>query len=225
MLLAVMFSDIGIGDWVMVLVRYAHGVAAIAWVGGSIFHALILRPLTSVEPEKMRTVMSIIAPAYREIIDFAVVTLIVSGLILMFSRIQGNEATVSWAIVLGIKIALALWMFYIVWRRRRMSPQETVNEGIASKLLGYNAILVLGLVVFLLANVLRELVEDIAEISGRHNDGSATKCSIEPSSRLQEIPQEATTEIATVVPITSQNIQSHQFRLQIGDVRLCRDVF
>ena len=51
--------------------------------------------------------MSLIAPAYREIIDIAVVTLIVSGIILMFSRIQGSEATVSWAIVLGIKIALA----------------------------------------------------------------------------------------------------------------------
>ena len=77
----------------------------------------------------------------------------------MFSRIQGSEATVSWAIVLGVKIALALWMFYIVWRRRRMSSEDTVREGTASKLLGYNAILALGLIVFLLANVLRELVE------------------------------------------------------------------
>lgn len=143
----------------MVLVRYAHGIAAIAWVGGSIFHALILRPLTAAQPEKMNSAMSLIAPAYREIIDIAVVTLIVSGIILMFSRIQGNEATVSWAIVLGVKIALALWMFYIVWHRRRMSAEETVREGAASKLLGYNAILALGLIVFLLANVLRELVE------------------------------------------------------------------
>jgi hypothetical protein len=61
--------------------------------------------------------------------------------------------------VLGVKIALAIWMFYIVWRRRRMSTGAVVNEGIASKLLGYNAVLAIGLVIFLLANVLRELIE------------------------------------------------------------------
>ena len=140
-------------------VRYAHGIAAISWVGGSIFYALILRPLTAADPEKMAPAMSLIAPVYREIIDIAVVTLIVTGIILMFSRIQGSEATVSWAIVLGIKITLAIWMFYIVWRRRRMSSAESIREGTVSKLLGYNAILVLGLIVFLLANILRELVE------------------------------------------------------------------
>ena len=154
-----MISDIGIGDWLMVMVRYAHAVAAIAWIGGSIFHAVILRPLIVVEPDKMAQAMSLITPAYREVIDIAVVTLIVSGLILTFSRIQGNEATVTWAVVLAIKIALAIWMFYIVWRRRRMSISETITQGIASKFLGYNAVLAIGLVIFLLANVLRELVE------------------------------------------------------------------
>ncbi len=158
-----MFSEIGIGDWLMVLVRYAHGVAAIAWIGGSIFHALILRPLTIAEPQKMAQVMSLITPAYREIIDIAVVVLTVSGLILMFARIQGNEATVSWAIVLAIKIVLALWMFYIVWHRRRSTAGASVNDGMASKLLGYNALLALGLIVFLFATVLRELFETSLE--------------------------------------------------------------
>ena len=142
----------------MVLVRYAHGVAAIAWIGGSIFHALILRPLTVAEPEKMEQAVSIISPAYREVIDIAVVVLTVSGLILMFSRIQGNEVTVAWAIVLGVKIALAAWMFYIVWRRRSTTAHNS-NNGMFSKLLGYNAILAIGLIIFLLATVLRELFE------------------------------------------------------------------
>lgn len=159
MLLSDMFSEIGIGDWLMVFVRYAHAVAAIAWIGGSIFHAIILRPLTVAHPDKMDAAMSLIGPAYREVIDIAVVTLVVSGLILMFSRIQGNEATVAWAVVLGIKIFLALVMFYIVWRRRRSASTEVASTGVLSKLLGYNALLFLGLVIFFLANILSELVE------------------------------------------------------------------
>lgn len=159
MLLSVMFSEISVGDWLMVAVRYAHAVAAIAWIGGSIFHALILRPLTVAHPDKMGQAMSLIGPAYREIIDIAVVTLVVSGLILMFSRIQGNETTVAWAIVLAVKIALALGMFFMVWRRRRISASDRATTGIASKLLGYNAVLFLGLVIFLLASILGELVE------------------------------------------------------------------
>ncbi len=159
MLLSVMFSEISVGDWLMVAVRYAHAVAAIAWIGGSIFHALVLRPLTVAHPDKMGQAMSLIGPAYREIIDIAVVTLVVSGLILMFSRIQGNEATVAWAIVLAVKITLALVMFFLVWRRRRSSTSEAATTGLASKLLGYNAVLFLGLVIFLLASILGELVE------------------------------------------------------------------
>lgn len=159
MLLSVMFSEISVGDWLMVVVRYAHAVAAIAWIGGSIFHALVLRPLTVAHPDKMGQAMSLIGSAYREIIDIAVVTLVVSGLILMFSRIQGNEATVAWAIVLAVKITLALVMFFLVWRRRRSSTSEAATTGFASKLLGYNSVLFLGLVIFLLASILGELVE------------------------------------------------------------------
>ncbi len=143
----------------MVIVRYAHGVAAIAWIGGSVFHTLILRPLTAVYPDRMVDALSLIRPAYREIIDIAVVTLVVSGIILMFSRIQGNTATVAWAVVLAVKIALAMWMLYIVWRSRRTPKEAALDQGIMSRTLGYNALLALGLTVFLLATVLRELVE------------------------------------------------------------------
>ena len=154
-----MISDISVGDWITVALRYIHAVAAIAWIGGSIFHAVILRPLTIAEPEKMAQAMSIISPAYREIIDIAVVTLISSGIILTFSRIQTDQATIQWAILLAIKIALAIWMFYIVWQRRRSTAQQTTHRTFASRLLGYNAALALGLIILLIANILQQLAE------------------------------------------------------------------
>lgn len=154
-----MFIDIGIAEWLTLAVRYGHGIAAVAWLGGSLFHVFALTPLVAAYPQQMAPAMSLIKPAYREMVDISVAVLIVTGLILMFSRIQSNEASIAWAIVLSVKIGLALWMFYIVWRRRRTTGEEARTEGFASKLLGYNWLLGFGLVVFMLAGVLREMVE------------------------------------------------------------------
>lgn len=154
-----MFTDIGLSEWLTLAVRYGHGIAAVAWLGGSLFHAFALTPLVAAYPQQMGPAMSLIKPAYREMVDISVAVLIVTGLILMFSRIQSSEASIAWAIVLSVKIALAVWMFYVVWRRRRTTGDEPQSEGFASKMLGYNWLLAAGLVVFMLAGVLREIVE------------------------------------------------------------------
>ena len=154
-----MFTDIGIAEWLTLAVRYGHGIAAVAWLGGSLFHAFALTPLVAAYPQQMGPAMSLIKPAYREMVDISVAVLIVTGLILMFSRIQSSEASIAWAIVLSVKIALAVWMFYVVWRRRRTTGDTSQPEGFASRTLGYNWLLGAGLVVFMLAGVLREIVE------------------------------------------------------------------
>lgn len=156
-----MITDIGFGEWLALAVRWGHGIAAVAWLGGSLFHAFALTPLVAAYPNQMGPAMSLIRPAYREMVDVSVAVLIVTGLVLTFERIQSSEATIAWAGVLGIKVALAMWMFYIVWRRRRATGEpEAGNEGFASRLLGYNWLLGIGLIVFMLATTLREIVEN-----------------------------------------------------------------
>ena len=124
-----MFGDISAGDWLLLIVRWVHAIGAVAWVGGSIFFAAVLRPLAAANPEGMRGVMGPIGSAYREVVDIAVVSLIVSGVILMFNRLTGNDATAAWFIVLGVKLAIALWMFYLVWRLRQSGYRPTPGRG------------------------------------------------------------------------------------------------
>ena len=31
-------------DWILVAIRWAHALAAVAWVGGGIFYLMVLRP-------------------------------------------------------------------------------------------------------------------------------------------------------------------------------------
>ena len=157
-----MFGDISAGDWLLLIVRWVHAIGAVAWVGGSIFFAAVLRPLAAANPDGMRGIMGPIGAAYREVVDIAVVSLIVSGVILMFNRLTGNDATAAWFIVLGVKLVIALWMFYLVWRLRQTGYRPTPSPGMMRRLswlLGYNALVFFGVIVFFLATLLRELFE------------------------------------------------------------------
>ena len=66
--------------------------------------------------------------------------------------------------MLGVKLALAIWMFYLVWHFRQSDFDPTEQPtGITARLswiVGYNAMVFLGVIVFLLASVLRVLFEN-----------------------------------------------------------------
>ncbi|MCH8911604.1 MAG: urate hydroxylase PuuD, partial [Chloroflexi bacterium] len=97
-----MFGDIAAGDWFMLLVRWVHAIGAVAWIGGSAFFAFVLRPVEAANPELVRPVLRSIGSVYREMVDIAVIAIIVSGLILMFDRLTGDDASPAWFIVLGV---------------------------------------------------------------------------------------------------------------------------
>ncbi len=163
-----MFGEISVGEWIMLFVRWAHAIGAVAWIGGSIFFAFILRPVERANPDLVRPVLRPLGSVYRELVDIAVIAIIVSGIILMFDRLTGGDASVQWFIVLAVKLALALWMFYLVWRFRQSDFDSTEKpSGIAARmswLIGYNAMVFIGVIVFLLASTLRVLFE--SSISG-----------------------------------------------------------
>ncbi len=152
----------------MLFVRWAHAIGAVAWIGGSIFFAFILRPVERANPDLVRPVLRPLGSVYRELVDIAVIAIIVSGIILMFDRLTGGDASVQWFIVLAVKLALALWMFFLVWRFRQSDFDSTEKpSGIAARmswLIGYNAMVFIGVIVFLLASTLRVLFE--SSISG-----------------------------------------------------------
>ena len=152
----------------MLVVRWAHAIGAVAWIGGSAFFAFVLRPVERANPDLVRPVLRPLGSVYRELVDISVIAIIVTGIVLMFDRLTGNDATPAWFIVLGIKLALAVWMFYLVWHFRQADFDPTERPtGFAARiswLIGYNAMVFFGVVIFLLASVLRVLFEN--SISG-----------------------------------------------------------
>jgi putative copper export protein len=96
------------------IVRWVHLFAAVVWVGGLFFYALVLRPsLAEIDPGNARRLFQIASMRFRAISTACLILLLFSGLLLI-SQIMGGIAiqdaffSTPYRRVLGIKVALAL---------------------------------------------------------------------------------------------------------------------
>jgi putative copper export protein len=151
-------------DWILVVIRWAHALGAVAWVGGGIFYILVLRPAFSrsqVSSETRRAIGS----EFRGLVNTAIGVLLITGIILSASRLTADTVTIPYVAVLALKVALALYMFCIVrFLRQRAYPEDTAaNNGwwprLHTILTNTTAVLVIGVVVFGLSDILGALFE------------------------------------------------------------------
>jgi hypothetical protein len=117
------------------------------------------------QEESGRAIERSINHEFREVVLLAMLALVVTGVLLTFDRLSTNAAGPAYVATLGVKVALAIWMFLLVQglgRRARRLRFDAVPEG-GEKLGGQASparlVLVLGLLVLLLADLLGELYE------------------------------------------------------------------
>ncbi len=149
-------------DGFLLVIRWLHAIAAVAWVGGGIFFWVVLRPALragEVSPALARFA----GVEFGQLVALAMWTLVVTGGVLFFTRLSEPTATVPYGAVLGVKVALSAWMFVLaVGRRRGPGPSKAAGGRLrnAVNALGHvNMTVLLGIAVFLLSDVLRLLVE------------------------------------------------------------------
>ena len=159
-----------VNDLFLLIVLWAHLVSATAWVGGSIFYLFVLRPALRKSAEGGREINIAAADEFRAMVDTAIFVLLATGIILTFNRLTPGVIGVQYALVLAVKIALSVWMFILARDRRRRTAllelhreRPTPPSGPWRKVLralsGYNTLVILGLVVFLLADALDVIFE------------------------------------------------------------------
>ncbi len=157
-------------DVFLLVVRWVHLTASVAWVGGGIFYMLVLRPALRRSPEAARIVNQRTAAEFRVLVDICFFVILVTGISLTFDRLSEGVTGPAYVIVLGIKVALSIWMFLLARGRRRRTalldayreqPDEpaTLLQKLVRTLSGYNTVVILGLVVFMLADLLKVLFE------------------------------------------------------------------
>ena len=159
-----------VSDVFLLVVRWAHLVSAAAWVGGSLFYLLVLRPALRRSPESSGVVNLAAASEFRALVDTSIFVLLATGVILTFDRLTPGVVGVPYVVTLSVKIALSVWMFALARDRRRRTPlleayrepsppATTRLQKVARGVSGYNAVVILGIVVFLLSDLLKVLFE------------------------------------------------------------------
>ena len=151
-------------DWILAAVRWGHGLGAVAWVGGGIFYLLVLRPAFQRAPAGEASRRAI-GSEFRGLVNTAIALLIITGIVLSAARLTGGAVSTAYVIVLAVKVALALYMFGMVWfLRGRASPDSGPGPTgwwprARRELTGTTAVLVAGVIVIGLADVLSALFE------------------------------------------------------------------
>ena len=158
--------DMGVLDLILVIIRWGHALAAVAWVGGGVFYLLVLRPAIRRSQGMPQETSEAIRDEFRGLVTTAIAVLLLTGAILSVARLTGDAATVPYAIVLGVKIALAFYMFYVIRIVRRgdysgkPDPGGTWLRRAGRRVSSPMALLVIGVVVIGLSDVLDALIED-----------------------------------------------------------------
>ena len=151
-----------ISEVLFLIIRWLHAIAAVAWIGGGLFYLLILRPSLR---RASGGVDAAVGRDFRALVTTAMGILLVTGAIMTFDRLTSGFVGAPYAVVLAIKITLALYMFYLVRFLRSQTypndPQQ-VSTGYkrwTSVLSGGTTVVILGVIVFLLADILSTLFE------------------------------------------------------------------
>ena len=148
-------------DAILLIIRWAHALAAVTWIGGSLFMLLAARPALRSPELRSRNadglVSRVLAAEFRPIVVTAIAVLIVTGVILTVDRLTSDAAGIAYTGVLVAKIALAVYAFAVAWMLPRRRGNDT--SGIGRALSGPAALTIVGVMVIGLADALAWLFE------------------------------------------------------------------
>ncbi len=153
-------------DWILVVIQWAHNLAAVAWVGGGIFYLMVLRPAIRRARGLPAETTAEVGREFRGLVTTAIGVLLITGAIMTASRLTEGSVATPYVAVLVAKIVLALYMFYVVrFLRQRSYPEEPETPAsrlgrFTGRLSGTTALLIIGIAVIGLSDVLDALVED-----------------------------------------------------------------
>lgn len=159
-----------VADSFLLIVRWLHITSAAAWVGGSLFYLLVLRPAIRKSQHPPHTLSKRLATEFNTLVNACIVILIATGVILGTQRLTEPVTNTPYVITLGVKSVLSVWMFLLVSSERRRTrmfseigisnrQSESRKSQLFYYLSGYNILVILGIMVFFLSDMLNVIFE------------------------------------------------------------------
>ena len=164
-------------DWLLLTAQWVHLMGAVTWVGGSMFFKFVLQPAfrsAGTEPKSIRA----IGHEFGHIVRIAIVILVVTGAFMAVVHLTAGGNSRVYIGILALKIALAFYMFLIVWLRRRSPPAGPASGSnhlwrrLRRAATSTTTLLILGVVIIGLADVLSAVG---GHGDGGHDHGGQTK--------------------------------------------------
>jgi len=166
-------------DAVRAMVRWVHAIAAVAWVGGSIFYLVVLRPALVNNAVSNKALETAVNKGFRDVVDLSIIGVITSGAFITFDRLASSPLPTSYFILLALKVTTVLAMLFMArslgTRLGRFlgttrpalqasgepSIQDSIADGTLRKWLSpARLVLLLGLVAFFLSMLLGIIFEN-----------------------------------------------------------------
>ncbi len=150
-----------------IAVAWAHLISATAWVGGSIFWLIVLTPSIQKLPSNhKKEILRSISHEFKSVVDTSMFILLFTGAILTFNKITPGHIGSLYVLILGIKILLVSYLFYLLRSRRnnfKMSQSIGTKNTSRRKLIiltkKSNMIVLIGLIVYLISSILSSIFD------------------------------------------------------------------
>ena len=159
-----------LGEGVLLLIRWSHAIAAVSWVGGTLFYVLVLRPPAGDAGSSGPALSPEAVVRFRGVVDTAIAVLVITGAVILFDRLSEPTTPPAYTIAAAVKIGLALVMFVIARRRWTRPATRAGGESPAkaggfrawarSLTSGVNLTLILGITVIFLSDLLAFIYQE-----------------------------------------------------------------
>lgn len=100
-------------DAVRAMVRWVHAIAAVAWVGGSIFYLVVLQPALANTTASTKALETAVNKGFRDVVDLSIIGVIISGAFITFDRLASFPLTSSYFVLLALKVTTVLAMLFM----------------------------------------------------------------------------------------------------------------